>query len=393
MAKKTNRTNFGNVRQLNSGRWQARYPSEDGPRMNAPSTFATAKEAWTHVSSVQSDRARGVYHDHRKGERVLADFAAEWISNGGSRGKLAVRTHELYEDLLARHIAPTIGKKPIGKISASMVRSWYTVLGRDLALRASQPRADGGKRVATGLTRQRQAYALLKAVMATATTDGLVGSNPCQIAGAGVVRTKERPFLSVADFVILMEALPADLRPVIALTFGAHLRLGEVVALIRSDLDLEACKLRVERQAVQTRKGVVTTATKTEDTREVDLPAITIEAMNEYLKTVPRALPSAPLFRREDGKALTRAQLQHAFEKAREEVHLEQYHFHDIRHSGLTLSAQSGATTRELMQRAGHTTMSAAMKYQHAADERGKVVAASMNAAIQAAMTKPAQSA
>ena len=387
MAKqKTNRVNFGTVRELPSGRWQARYPSEEGPRMLGPVTYVTAKEAWTHISGVQSDRARGVYHDPRKGERVLADYATEWIDNGGSRGKLAPRTTELYEDLLKRHIAATIGKKPIGKITPAMVRSWYTALGKELALRAAQPRVDGGRRVATGQTRQRQAYALLKGVMSTATHDGLTGKNPCQIIGAGMVRTPERPFMSIPDFVLIMEAMPEDLRPVLALTFGAHLRLGEIPALIWSDLDLKAGTLLVERQAVQLRKIIVITPTKTEDTRNVDLPAITVAVMAEYLKTVPRGLPSAPLFLRKDGKVLTRAQLQHAFKKARKSVGLEKYHLHDVRHSGLTVSAQGGATTRELMARAGHTTMGAAMKYQHAADERGKVVASRMNDAMTAAM-------
>ncbi|HEY5221664.1 MAG TPA: tyrosine-type recombinase/integrase [Microbacteriaceae bacterium] len=106
--------------------------------------------------------------------------------------------------------------------------------------------------------------------------------------------------------------------------------------------------------------------------------------MIEYLATVPKALPSAPLFIRADGKALTRAQLQHAFKKARTAVQLPQYHFHDLRHSGRghTLAAQSGATIRELMSRAGHSTSSAAMKYQHAAEERGRIIADGMSAAM-----------
>lgn len=222
--------------------------------------------------------------------------------------------------------------------------------------------------------------------MSTAKLDGLVGSNPCQIIGAGMVHNPERPYMTVTDFVLLVEAMPEDLRPVLALTFGAHLRLGEATALICSDLDLKAGTLLVVRQAVQLRKAIVITPTKTEDTRTVDLPSVTVEAMADYLKTVPTGLPSAPLFLRADGKALTRSQLQHAFVKARSSVGLGKYHFHDVRHSGLTLSAQSGATTRELMARAGHTTMAAAMKYQRAADERGKVVAAGMDQAMRLGM-------
>ena len=47
--RKASKANFGSVRQLSSGKWQARYPAEDGLPMKAPTTFDSAKEAWTHI--------------------------------------------------------------------------------------------------------------------------------------------------------------------------------------------------------------------------------------------------------------------------------------------------------------------------------------------------------
>jgi integrase len=41
-------------------------------------------------------------------------------------------------------------------------------------------------------------------------------------------------------------------------------------------------------------------------------------------------------------------------------------HFHDLRGSGATWAATTGATLRELMVRLGHTTPTVAMRYQHA---------------------------
>ena len=62
-----------------------------------------------------------------------------------------------------------------------------------------------------------------------------------------------------------------------------------------------------------------------------------------------------------------------------------QFHVHDVRHAGLTLAAQAGATTRELMARAGHRTTAAAMTYQHVAEERNALVADRMDALAGAA--------
>ena len=49
--------------------------------------------------------------------------------------------------------------------------------------------------------------------------------------------------------------------------------------------------------------------------------------------------------------------------------------WHDLRHTGATLAAQAGATTRELMDRLGHSTSTMAMRYQHVADDRPAEIA------------------
>ena len=55
-----------------------------------------------------------------------------------------------------------------------------------------------------------------------------------------------------------------------------------------------------------------------------------------------------------------------SWRKARKAAGIEHAHFHDLRHAGLTLSAQVGATLAEVMRRAGHSSAAAAIRYQHA---------------------------
>jgi integrase len=54
-------------------------------------------------------------------------------------------------------------------------------------------------------------------------------------------------------------------------------------------------------------------------------------------------------------------------------------HFHDLRHTGAVLAAAAGATLAELMARLGHSTVSAALLYQHAAADRDKVIAEALS--------------
>ncbi len=55
------------------------------------------------------------------------------------------------------------------------------------------------------------------------------------------------------------------------------------------------------------------------------------------------------------------------------------FHFHDLRHTGNQLAAEAGATTKELMRRMGHSTVRAAMRYQHSTDRRDREIAAEMS--------------
>ena len=50
-------------------------------------------------------------------------------------------------------------------------------------------------------------------------------------------------------------------------------------------------------------------------------------------------------------------------------------HFHDLRHTGNTLTAAAGANLRELMARMGHSSTRAALIYLHATDERQRKIA------------------
>ena len=67
------------------------------------------------------------------------------------------------------------------------------------------------------------------------------------------------------------------------------------------------------------------------------------------------------------------------YHPARAEAGREDLRFHDLRHTGAVLAAATGATLAELMARLGHSTVSAAMRYQHAAADRDKAIAEALS--------------
>jgi hypothetical protein len=63
-----------------------------------------------------------------------------------------------------------------------------------------------------------QAYRLLRAMLQTAVSDGLLQRNPCMIKGAGSPRAAERPVVSIPQVLALADAVPPRYRATAPLT-------------------------------------------------------------------------------------------------------------------------------------------------------------------------------
>jgi integrase len=74
------------------------------------------------------------------------------------------------------------------------------------------------------------------------------------------------------------------------------------------------------------------------------------------------------------GSPLRGNTLYQAFVRARNKVGID-LAFHDLRHTGQSLAAQTGATMADLMKRLGHSSMAAARRYLHTVDGRDREIA------------------
>ncbi len=79
---------------------------------------------------------------------------------------------------------------------------------------------------------------------------------------------------------------------------------------------------------------------------------------------------------------LRRANFRATWLEAVKAAGLSEVRFHDLRHMGATIAAQTGATLKELMNRIGHSTEKAALNYQHAAKGRDQEIASALDKLI-----------
>ena len=102
-------------------------------------------------------------------------------------------------------------------------------------------------------------------------------------------------------------------------------------------------------------------------------------AVRDHLAKHVAVSPTALMFPAQSGKHLAASSLYKAFHPARLAAGRPDLRFHDLRHTGAVLAAATGATLAELMARLGHSTVGAAMRYQHAAKDRDKAIAEALS--------------
>jgi integrase len=162
------------------------------------------------------------------------------------------------------------------------------------------------------------------------------------VKGADRESPAERPVLTVPQVFALADAMRhRRFRVPIRLTAFATLRWGEVTALRRRDVAPDGSWVRVNFAHTEVPGRLLT-----------------------YVDAAPDALiftgPKGAPLRRGNFNTLVR------WIETVGKLGMQGLHFHDLRHTGNLLAAQSGVSTKDLMARMGHDDMRAALIYQRA---------------------------
>jgi integrase len=372
---KNGRRQFGSVRKLPSGRWQARVQLSDGRRITAHRTFGTKTDANLWIDSHRTKAAAGRPHDPERARTSLATFARDWLSH---QAHLAPRTREIYRHQLERHVLPEVddivaplGDLALNELTPELIRSWYQ------ALVINHSRSVAAK-----------AYVRLRQVLTQAVDDERILRNPCRIRRGGVEQHNEQRFATVPELLRLARVVPDRYRAMILTAGLAGLRQGELLALRRGDVDLKAGVIRVRRKRQQLDSGeIIENEPKSEaGKRTVALPDTLVEELRTHLARFTAKGDEAYVFTCADGQPIERNNFRNrVWLPATREAGARGLRFHDLRHTAGTLAARTGATTKELMARLGHSSANAALIYQHASADRDRSIADGLSAMVRQA--------
>ncbi|MFF3015199.1 tyrosine-type recombinase/integrase [Streptomyces sp. NPDC057939] len=162
------------------------------------------------------------------------------------------------------------------------------------------------------------------------------------------------------------------------------LRWGELIGLHRRDVDLEHRTVRVRRAVAELSNGQreIKAPKSAAGKGTVSIPGVILADLHEHLKRYAEAGPDGRVFVGAKGATPRRNHFNRLWHKACREAGVKGLHFHDLRHTGNTLAASTGASTRELMTRMGHSTARAALIYQHASADRDRLIADALSGLV-----------
>jgi integrase len=228
-------------------------------------------------------------------------------------------------------------------------------------------------------------YRLLHAICETAVEDSLIARNPCIIKGASVERPAERPVATIKQVYALADAIEPRYRAILLLATVCGLRVGELRALRQRNLDLLHRIVAVVEQYQQLADGTLLLGPPKTDAgrRKVAVPEVIVPDLEEHLATWCTPGPDNLVFPGASGRPFRTATLHAVWQRALKATGTEGLRFHDLRHTGNTLAAATGASTKELMARMGHASPRAALIYQHATTSRDAAIAAGLSALIE----------
>lgn len=376
--KRKRRETFGQIDRLPSGRYRARYLDDAGTRHAAPTTFDTMTDARAYLAGVQTDMSRGEWTSplaraaaKAAAATTLAEYAETWLTtNRNRKGEpLRPRTVAEYRRLISGPMAE-LAPLPLATISPEVVDQWFDAQSR------------GGK-----LTQASRAYSLLSTILGHAVDRGRISSNPCRVKGAQSARTGKKVIPPTDDQLrAIVAAIPEHFRALIYLAAEAGLRWGEATDLRRSDLVVERAEdgsvarvlVTISHAVVRTAEGFSSGPTKTAaGVRSVYVYGDAADAIAAHLEADRFRFGDPLLFPASDGVSHLSQSTFHTptWNDARTAAERPDMPFHALRHYAGTRYAQHGATLAETMSRLGHSSMTVAMRYQHATDRDAEIAA------------------
>lgn len=289
---------------------------------------------------------------------TLGDYLRHWLSQ--KEADLKSKTYESYEGIIRTRILPELGNAKLVQLRPVHLNDFY------LRLRQS-PRLDG-KDGPISVTTIRYVHSILRAALNDAVKAQLLSENPVKFAIPPRRPITEAEYFDKTEAAELVKAVDGErYGPEIQTAILTGLRIGELLGLTWSNVNLKEGYLEVRQTAAVTKKdGLHLAPPKTKKSiRKIVLSSEHVSilrrhkaAQSEHRLSLGSAWQkNGLLFPTPEGKLMHPSTLSHGYKRLLRRLGFRELPFHALRHTHATLLLRRGVHPKVVQERLGHTSI------------------------------------
>lgn len=323
-------------KRKDTGKWVSDF-YYNGERFVKTLKFArTKKEAEQAEAVIMNQVFQQAYGFEAKPDKLFENFVVETFLPYSETNKKSF----YYDVLICRVLIQAFQSKTLRQITPPMIEG----LKQELF---NKPTKHGQKRSPATVNRHLSA---LSKIFSLAEDAELVDSNPCKRVRKFQLDNQRMRVLSAEEEVRLISALEKNelVKQIVQFALHTGMRRGEIFSLKWFDLDFNRNFIQV-RVSKSNKKRLV--------------------PMNETVRWLLVSLEKKSEFVFPSPKTNSRLnQIKTSFRKAVKRAGLEDFRFHDLRHTAASRMAEAGASPFTLMQILGHSDIRMTSRYTHSTD-------------------------
>jgi integrase len=330
---KTAKGGLMTVRQFGDG-WQVDFYAY-GERIRK--VLPTKRDATAYEGKIKAAIRENRFFDVKQDAfQVFKELSSWYLSLEDVKRK---KSFERDERTIKKRLDPRFGNMPIKNLTPSVMNEYIAERLRTKSYRG------GTIRPAT----VNREMILVKTMFNKAIRDGKLEKNPAKAVKHLKENNERERILSPEEWERYKLNCPSWYLPIATIAYFTAMRKGEIINLALPRVDLKNGFIRLRPED-----------TKTEYGRSIPVHPEVMEVLKKALKV--RSLDIEKVFHR-NGKPVTKSTVREAHESACRKAKIENFTFHDFRHTAINNWRKAGHDYFKIMAASGHRTVSVFKRY------------------------------